>query len=425
MASSRFIAGRTAQLDARSIPPVENVDRSVAVGIVSVPAMSADEGRLVFAAPAVNCPAGRAGLRSVGGVNLDQAGRLVGEHSLDLMPADVQDRAVEPALLCDVLPRSGNRSGSGSRHVLGAEPLNHGGAVVAGDPSGSFVRPMFADAGNLGLELGNTALGLGVTNGTTLAAGRNTLGFAGLALNGVDLGRQGVSRPIGQHQGNGDTAINANGAAVVGLVAFEQAADGNLPAERCADDSRLTDAAFHVASAAELDPADLGELYAPPAAVDLFDFDLAASKAKGVVNALALGLRITALALPRAAVSLVKVFQGALKRGGVHGPHEINVGTENCQFAGLRHIIKVVTSKRLILPPVVAALLKCEVPHKTAHASKLAESFSLFLRWTQSVCVAAKSHIKLDVGGVVPSFKWQCPAFLPGLKAGVSSGDSQ
>ncbi len=60
------------------------------------------------------------------------------------------------------------------------------------------------------------------------------------------------------------------------------------------------------------------------------------------------------------------------------------------------------------------------VPHKTAHARKLAELVSLFLRRAQGVCATTKSHIKLNIGYVVTQFKPQDLAFLPGMNAGVS-----
>ena len=94
--------------DHRRRVPTQNVNRRVAVGVVPVPARGATELRLALARSAVHGPAGRAGLGRKGWIDLHDAGRLVEQHRLDLVPAGVEDGAVEAALLGDVATRGGN-----------------------------------------------------------------------------------------------------------------------------------------------------------------------------------------------------------------------------------------------------------------------------------------------------------------------------
>lgn len=116
--SSRLITCPMARHHARSVPPVENVDRCVAVAIVPVPARSADEDSLAFAAPSVHGPAGRAGLGSVRRVELHEPRRLAGRYGLDPVPTDVQDCAVQSVHPGNVPARFIDRASCRSRHVL-------------------------------------------------------------------------------------------------------------------------------------------------------------------------------------------------------------------------------------------------------------------------------------------------------------------
>ncbi len=420
MDSSRFIGPTTGSLHARSVPPVENVDRRVSVGVVSVPARGADEGRLVLAASAIHGPAGRAGLRRVARVNLDETGDLVGKHRFDLMPADVQDCAVQAALLCNVPAGGVNRSFSGAGHVLGAQPFDHNTAVTGGNVAGNDVRPMLSGSGLPGLDGGNAALCLRPTNGTALAAGCDTLRLPGGSLMPGNLCRELVGGAIREHKRDGDATVNPNGDAVVCGLGVNQAADADLPSENGSGNGCLADASFDRARQSEANPSDFWQPDPAPTAVDLLNPDLSAGKREGVMHTLFLRLRVSAKPFPRAAVCFVKRLQRALLGRDVHSPNKVELGSQCCQFASLRDVVEIVAGVFLIAPPMVAALFNGKVPDQPAHTSEPRHHRRLIGRWAQLVCEATEFHIKL-YGKNKMQRQDRESGFLPGMNAGVST----
>ncbi len=371
---------------------MQDHDRSVAVGVVPMPARGADEGRLVLAASSVHGPAGRAGLRTVGRIDLNQPRRFVGQHHFDLMPSDVQDRAVQPAFCPDISPRLGKRALCGARHGTGAQLFDNDSPEAAGNIRGGFMRAMLAGAGLLGLHCSTAADSLAPAVRPALAPGRGPLRLAVLALKDGDVGGKAVTGAIRQHQRNGDTTINADRQAVINGFLIEHAPNADLPAQCRTDNGGFADGALHGARPAEPQPADLGHLHAPPPLVEAFNGDFTPREAEGIASALALELREPSLPLEEPLKRSVEVLQDASLSGLADGGNPIKFGTQPLQLAALRHIVEVVARGALILPPVVAALLKRNIPDDTTYASKLIHLGQLFLRWTQRVCIPSVCH---------------------------------
>ena len=128
---------------------MKNIDCSVLVGIGTEAACSADEGRLVLAASTVHGPAARTPLRGKAWVHLHDTMRLVKQHRFDLVPAHVENGAIEPALLCDVAAGFLHGSGGAGGHVPDAQSLTNRSSLVPADGGCGLVRPGLADKGGL------------------------------------------------------------------------------------------------------------------------------------------------------------------------------------------------------------------------------------------------------------------------------------
>lgn len=391
--TSRFDASLTAWLHARSVPPVQNVDRSIAVSVVSMAAGGADEGRLILAASAVQCPAGRAALRSIGRIDLDQSGGFVGKHRFDLMPAYIKDRTVQSALLRNIPARRNNRASSRRRHALCSQALDNHGAVVAGNRGRGFMRPMLADARDLRLEPCETALGLGVSSGATLAAAYNALGLPGLALTGGEIGRQTVSGAIGEHNRNGNATVDANGQLVIVRRFVDEAADAHLPTQCGFGDGQFTYGPSQIAGHAKFYPSYFRQFYTAPSAVKPLHGNPGRCERKGIVDTFPLGLGEATKAFPSTAITFIKRLQRPLLRRDVNGPNEIKLGAQGGQFARLVNVVQGVPGYGVIAPPVIAPLFKRQVPHKAANARKLRERHFLIRRWAKGKRVAAKHDL--------------------------------
>ena len=392
----------------------------MAVGVVPVPARSADEDRLVLAALAVHGPTGRAGLRRVGRIDPNDPSNLVSQHRLDLVPANAENRTVEPALLRHVATRCSEAPARRSRHVLGAQSLYHDTAVAPGDVSGGLMRPVLADACLPSLEGRGTALRLYPSPGAALAARDSALRPSDSALVALNVERQPVGRAVRQHQRHGNPTNDAYAKAVVGRVAVKQAADADLPSERGARHGRLADRALDGTRQTEAHPSDFRQAHAAPAAIDLLGRDLPARKGKGIVCTFLLRLWIAAETSPRAAVSLVQCFKRALLRCDVNRAHEVKLGAQRGQFACLRDVVQIISRFRLVASPVVATLFKSEVPNQAAHACKLRHRRRLFRRGAERVAVSAKSPANL-CGIRMVWMQEKERGFRPGLKARVSA----
>lgn len=400
---------------------MKNIECGIVIGIGMEATRSADEERLVLAASTVHGSAARTRLRGKARVHLHDTMGLVEKHRLDLVPAHVENSAVEPALLCDVPAGFLHGSGGTGGHVSGAKPLDNRSSVVPADGGCSLVRPVFADTGGLCLECCNALASKGVTVRTPLTTCEDALCLTCPSLDDVEPFRQHVNRAIGEHEWHGHAPINADrafGRKVADVAVL--ATDADLPAKGRKADGRFRELARQIPHHAELDPAYLRQTDTAPAVVQALNGYLASIEGEGIVHAFLLRLRIAATALEEAAVSIVQRFERVLLAGLADSADKVYLAAERRQFPRLRHIVQVVASSGLIVPPVFAALFKSKIPHKTADARELKEGFFLQGVGLEPVCEATKRH-KIN-------FIWKAgsvnsgTAFLPGLNAGVSSG---
>ncbi len=395
------------------------IDSSVQVGVGSVPAGMADKARLAFAASTVKDTTGRTGLRSVSRIDFHDPEGFVEQHRLDLMPSNVQNSPVQAALLSDVLAGFGNRAARGFRHVLSAQTLNHHGSEITGDVGSGFMRPMLADAGAFGAEGSNAALCLAATVGPAFAPTGDALSLTDAPVKQRDCLGQPISRSIGQHQRNCNAPVYADCAADVLSVPVNFATNGNLPSDGGSTDGSLGHLAFNIAGHAELNPADFRQANAAPTMVQASNQDLTAMEGKGVVDALLLWLRESTKSFESAAVGVIQSFEDVLLSGLATLSDKVHLGPKRGQFPRLRHVVQVIASLRLIVSPVIAALLKSKVPHQATNASDQSKLFSLLWCRAQREGEASENHIKL-FSAFTPKTQ-ERRAFLPGLKAGVSS----
>jgi len=374
----------------RSVPTVKNIDRGVQVRVLSEPAGDADEGRLVLAASAVHCATARAGLRGIGGIDLLEVERLIGQHRFDLMPAGIQDGAVQPALLGDAFKLRP------LCHVLCAQPFDNDGAIGPRNIGCGSVRPILANAGLLGFDFGRTLNCLAMAVAATLTTGRDTLETLVLRVQTSNAFGQSVAGAVAQHQRNCNATVNANSTTDIERLTVNRATDADLPAQWRASDGDFTNAALNGACVAELNPTDLRQADAGPLGVQLLNADLAPGETEAVSGARFLKLGEAALTFEEATKGRVEVFHGSLLRGLGHGSDKIELGSKVFKLSRLRDVVEVVARRTLVLPPVIDALIKAQIPDKAAHTGKFQHRLMLFTRGFQSVCEAAKNHIKLD-----------------------------
>lgn len=368
-----------ARLHARGVPTLKDNNRCITVGVVSVPAGGTDERRLVFAAFTVRSATGAAGLRGIGRIDLDQVSGLVGEHGFDLMPTNVENGAIESTLLRDVASWCLDSSRRASGHVLCAQAFNNYCAVATADFRGGGMRPILADTSLTGFQLGYAALRLGVANGAAFAAAGDALGFADSAVNGGDAGRKRVACAIGQHNRNADAAIYSDTSGRTRRVSSVLAAEADLPAKGGFGNSSFGNVAAQRTCVTEFNPANLWELHPRPASVNLVDQYSASGEREGIVDALALKLRIAALATPRANERPIEGLQSTLLRLLRSKAHKVNFSAQLRQLARLSNVIEIITCASLKVAPVVKSLFQRKVPNQTANSSELIEQYSLFI----------------------------------------------
>ena len=338
---------------------MKNIDCSVVIGISREAAHRTDEGRLVFATSTVHGSAARTRLRGKTGIDLHDLMRLVKQHRLDLVPAHVENSAVESALLSDVLARVLHSPGGTGGHVPGAQSLDNRSSVVSADGGCRLVRPVLADTGGLCLECCNALASKGVTVRPPLATCKDALCLTCPSLDDVEPFRQHVGRAVRKHERHGNTPVNANRAVCSeALNVTVLTPDADLPAERRKTDGGFRYLSGQVARHAELDPAYLRQTDMAPAVVQSLNGDLASVEGEGIVHAFLLRLRIAAKALEEAAVGVVQRLEGVLLAGLADRADKVCLAAEKRQFPRLCHVVQVVAGSGLIVPPVIAALLK-------------------------------------------------------------------
>mgnify|MGYP007057082851 FL=1 len=372
----------------RSVPTVENVDCGVQVRVLSEPARGTDKRRLALATSTVHCPTGRAGLRGVGRVDFLEVERLIGQHRFNLVPADIEDGAVQTALLSHPFQLSP------FSHVLSAQALNDDSAILSCDLGRAPVHPVLANTGLLGFYFGRTLNGFAMTFAAAFSAGRYALKPFVLLVQPSNAFGQTVASPVRQHQGDGNATINTDRAAHIFNVSVNQATDADLPAKAGARDCRFANAALNRSGATKLDPPQLGQLDARPLGIQFLDADVAPHKTEAIPNTGFFELGETALPLEKPHEGRVQIFHRPLLTLLTNGFNKVKLGAQVFKLAGLRNVVEVITRSTLILPPVVYALLKGKVPYEATHSGKFQHGLMLFTRGFKPICETAKNHIK-------------------------------
>ncbi|GCD54215.1 hypothetical protein NBRC3188_2912 [Acetobacter pasteurianus NBRC 3188] len=400
---------------------MKDIEGGIVIGIGVEAACRADEGRLVLAASTVHGSTARTRLRCKARVYLHDTMGFVEKQRFDLVPAHVENGAVESALLCDVSSGFLHGSGGTGGHVSGTQSLDNRSSVVPADVGCRFVRPVLADTSGLCLECCNALASKGVTVRTPLATRENALCLTRPSLDDFKPLRQHVSRAIGEHERHGHATINADctlGRKVSDVTVL--ATDTDLPSEGREADGRFRQFARQVPRHAELDPAYLRQTDTTPSVVQALNGYLTSVEGEGIVHAFLLRFRIAAKTLEEAAISIVQRLKRVLLAGLTNGADKVCLAAERRQFSRLRHVVQVVAGSGLIVPPVFAALLKSKIPHKTADARELKEGFLLQGVGLEPVCETTKRHA-INLIWKPRSVKGGT-AFLPGVNAEVSSG---
>lgn len=389
MISSHFIDDPTAYLSARSVPPIKDHGRGIAVGVVSVPACRANEERLALSAPFVDCPAGRAGLRTISRINFRKGCAFVGEHRLNLMPADIEDGPIKASLLGDTF-----EFGLGG-HVLGTQTLNDDMAVPTTYVSCCFVRPMFASARLPGFQNGNATSGFSVTLRTPFLAGELFAGAFIALLDRLDVVWQRVACAVAEHQGNGNATVNADSESVVGGFSVDLAAKADLPAKGRQNNGRFGDRSAKFPMPAKLDPAELGQTDTRPAFVDVLDLNFTPNMAERFMLTFSFPFGKAAPAREKTAERYVEIFERSLLGSLTDGANPIEFLAKSGKLSALSNVIKVVAGSGLVISPVINALLKRYIPNCATNRRDLKHLSRLLIGRVKTVAVTTKNHINL------------------------------
>ena len=413
MISSHFIDGPAAYLSARSVPPVKDNDRSIAIGVVSMPACRTDKRRLALAASAVDCPAGRAGLRTISRVDLCEGCAFVGEHRLDLMPADIEDGSVQPAFLSDTF------EAATSSHVFGSQAFDDDVAVPGSDVSCCFVRPIFASAGLSGFQDGDTAAGFCVASRSPLLSRELFAGQPVALLQSPDIVWQRVACAIAEHHRYGNASIDADDLAIVDDLGICLTAKADLPTKRRQDNGSLCNRSLNVTVPTKLDPTYLGQANTRPALVDPIDLNFAPNVTKCFVDAFLFPPWKSTLSRKETAERRIKILKRALLSGLTNSANPIELRPKRSQLFGLRNVVQIVAGAGLVVPPVIDALLKRSIPNRAAYRRDLKHLLRLLFGRAKAIAVTTENHIKLLAYSPYSFNSNKGRAFLPALKDGV------
>src|SRR5690349_5168677 len=140
---------QTLHVQQRAVRTPSDYDGCIDVGMVGVTTTDADEARLALAAPGVNdttCGTGLGCEPRRDGHDLPASFlHLVGQDRRELMPARVEDHAVEPRLLAHLPAGLGPRAPRRGGHPASVEVFQHGDAEAASDVEGSTVVEVAPD----------------------------------------------------------------------------------------------------------------------------------------------------------------------------------------------------------------------------------------------------------------------------------------
>ena len=168
--------------------------------------------------------------------------------------------------------------------------------------------------------------------------------------------------------------------------------EADMPTARGEIDRDVVQCASQRPCVAVSHPADLGQTDLGPVGIQLASLDFTALKAERVVDATPSGAEVFCDAIEEVGVGSLKVAQGLLLRSNMDSANPVVFFAQHGQLTGLGRVVDGVPCRGLELPPVITALLECNVVNKATDASKLHEQGCLFVTRMQFVLITAMYH---------------------------------
>lgn len=382
---SRFNGPATGTLHAqqRGAPPPKYLNRSVRIGVFTVPAGDARKHRLALAGSGVDGTAGRAGLRTVGCWNSDYLSaaflHFVAENGRELVPSGVQDRTVKARFLSDVAAGRPHAAGSRSSHVSGLKVFQHDYAEPLGNVDGSAMVEVTPDARLPSLETRDTGLSFAPPVRTALAPSNDPLCLALLGFNLVQARRHAHHLASRESKRRSHTPINTYCInARCGSFMLKLASERDMPSEGVKANCGVLERAAHRPRISELHPTDLRQPHSGPLIVQRANGDLAPLEPEAIVDALATRRRVGRSTTEERNISFVQVTQGLLKAGSLYGRNPRKLATYFGNLRRLRSEGYAFTCRSLIVTPPIAPLLQRDIVNMPACSGELPEQEILF-----------------------------------------------
>jgi hypothetical protein len=393
--------------------PCRNVACSVHVSVAGVPAGCACKACLALARPCIHMPTLPAALARVRRADLlDPAGRLVFQVRSEHSPALLENRAVQPGLPSDVPARVVQRSPGRASHVADLQVLDADQVVAPGDLRAGLVRPVFQRVGVPGPHPCQRLPGLLPAGGAALSPrqlARKTPGRRELG----SLER----RAIRQRQRQGDATVDADDLA--GTRTRDRRRDdgeGDMPPSGAVAPHPAGPGLRYLAAPAEPDPAGLRDQYFAVAPVQPADVPRPERDDPEPFRAVLLAPRRPAVgAVEEVPHRLIEVPQRLLLHN--HAPCGQPRVLRACLAELPAHLGKAGRRPSPRSPPL--PLFDSKIPHEPSVRAVPAQCVFLRGRWVQAVPEHKSNLLAKGMGMLAP----RRTGFIPGRKAGASSGD--
>lgn len=367
----------------------------VGVGMGTMPTMDAGKDRLALAALCIDDTAGRTGLRSVRGGDVDQPApcgfEFVIEHGGKLPPALVQDRSIEACLLTYATPWRLVRALGAGRHLGDTQILDGHKTEPARDVRAGDVVPVRAHTGAEGAQAGNATPLFGVAPRTPLAPCQHLLSLSDAPIDGQGVGHLHMLT-VGQAERIGDASVDSDCGKRCGFDGFTDISHKrHAPLAVVPGDGDCLRVSYDGPREAELEPAQVvPQKHSAPFSVQNLERRLHGFETEAVVQAQPSRRWVAGGPLEERSEGPVEIVESRFLRcsGGLSDPVEIP--SEVRQFPALAEHGNVAAFVLPILPPEVPALLKRQIVDQARYADPLTQGLSLGGRRMQGEAEAAK-----------------------------------
>ena len=378
----------------------QDVFRSVNVCVITVTAVATMERRLALTALLVHGSAFKAGLRGVGGVDLDQASaaffELVGQQCFEDVPALVQYRSVEPGFLAHVLSGFFNRAPGACRHAFCVQILQNNDTETFGQTSCGTVLPVLPDTAYPGSNVHRAAPRRYVTPGASFSTGHGSLDLSTLTAKSLESGWQ--AEPLSARQRNRVhyAAIYSDHRLIaLWQVMFDSQCKGDVPTVWRPTHGDVDDCAEQRTSVSVTDPANLGQIHLGPLCVQLSGPDVSALKSEGVVDALLSRRWISSFPPVEALISSLQIAQCLFKAWARDSGNPVKVRAQCSHLSALRRPVQRPSCGSLVLLPPVSALLKRQIVDEPTDSGERAELLFLLFGRLEPVAKPASNHPRI------------------------------